>query len=44
MDETTAMIEREVAEQNARLQESAPKSVESNAFKASMQNSSSVEQ
>ena len=44
VDETTARIMREQAEQDARLQESSPKSVESTASKASMQQSSSVEQ
>jgi hypothetical protein len=44
VDETTAMLEREEAEQDTRMRESSPKSVESTAFNASMQNSSSVEE
>jgi hypothetical protein len=42
--ETTARLEREEAEQDARMQETTPKNVESIASKASMQNSSSVEE
>jgi hypothetical protein len=42
--ETTARLEREEAEQDARMRESSPNSVEFTAFKASMQNSSFVEE
>ncbi len=44
VDETTAMLEREETEQDARMRESSPKSVESTAFNASMQSSSSVKE
>jgi hypothetical protein len=44
VEEIAAMLEREEAEQDARMRESSPKSVESTAFNASMQNSSSVEE
>jgi hypothetical protein len=36
--ETTARLEREEVEHDARMRESSPKSVESTAFNASMQN------
>ncbi len=44
VEETTAMLETEEREQDARMQELPSKSVDSNAFNASMQNSSSVEE
>jgi hypothetical protein len=44
VDETTAMLEKEEAEQDARMQGSPPKNVESTAFNASMQEKPSVDE
>ncbi len=44
VDETTAILEKEQAEQNARMRGSSPTSVESAAFNASMQQKSSVDE
>jgi hypothetical protein len=43
VDETTAVLEKEETEQDARLQGSPPKSVESTAFNTSMQEKPSVD-
>jgi hypothetical protein len=43
VDQTTAMLEKEESEQDARMQGSPPTSVESAAFDASMQQKSSVD-
>ena len=44
VDETTAMLEKEEAEQDAMMQGSPPKSAESTAFNASMQENPSVDE
>jgi hypothetical protein len=44
VDETTAILEKEESEQDAKLQGSSPQSVESTAFNASMQEKSSVDE
>jgi hypothetical protein len=44
VEQTTAMLEREEADQDARLQGSSPKSVESTAFNASVQEKPSVDE